>query len=257
MQLQVMSHCSNPDGRWDQVHAGILAKKAVHINSSSRSKLSWACELPPRCASAHAFDLIQFGRRTPSLWLGVCGVSTLSRLGIPLMESSPPDASVAQGAVAPSAIEKEILRLQKEKEKLLERREAVKRETLHSLADAFARKLQAAGLTVREGIEALRPYSHLKLHEEVTQRSSAIAARPSFQRSPHPGRARPVGRAAPPPSTQDSLEGYAQQVLGAGGKDWMDQPNLLLGGERPNAPLGQHAGLARVRALLKAFEQGS
>lgn len=172
------------------------------------------------------------------------------------MESSPPDASVAQGAVAPSAIEKEILRLQKEKEKLLERREAVKRETLHSLADAFARKLQAAGLTVREGIEALRPYSHLKLGEQVTQRSSVTAARPSFQRSPRMAHTRPVGRAVPQTTTQDSLEGYAQQVLGAGWKDWMDQPNLLLGGERPNALLGQHAGVARVRALLQAFEQG-
>lgn len=183
---------------------------------------------------SHAVDLIEPVRGQPAFRLARPAFPPFMTW-YPLMESSPPDASLVRGAVAPSAIEKEILRLQKEKEKLLERREVVKRETLHSLADAFARKLQAAGLTVREGIEALRPYSHLKLHEEVMQRSSAIGARPSFQRSPHPGRARPVGRAAPPPTTQGSLEAYAQQVLGAGWKDWMDQPNLLLGGDQPNA----------------------
>ena len=45
--------------------------------------------------------------------------------------------------------------------------------------------------------------------------------------------------------------------LGAGWEVWLEQPRLLLGREGPSALLGQRAGVARVRALLEAFEQGA
>lgn len=171
------------------------------------------------------------------------------------MESLPTDA-LAGSAVAPSTIDKEILRLQQERDKLLARREAVRHETLQNLADAYARKLQAAGFTVREGIQALRPYANVKLKADVAGRPGGEIGRHTVQRELGQSS---EGRAAvqPMPSAQESIESYAQQVLGTGWKEWLDKPNLLLGGDRPNALLGSRAGLAKVRALLEAFEQGA
>lgn len=171
------------------------------------------------------------------------------------MESLPTDA-LAGSAVAPSAIDQEILRLQQERDKLLARREAVRHEMLQNLADAFARKLHAAGFTVREGIQALRPYANVKLKVDMVERRGGEGGRQALQRAPT--RTSGGGAAAQPlPSAQQSIESYAQQVLGTAWKEWLDQPNLLLGGERPNGLLGSRAGLAKVRALLEAFEQGA
>lgn len=159
--------------------------------------------------------------------------------------------------MAPSMIDKEILRLQQEREKLLARREVVKHETLQSMADAFARKLQAAGLTVREGIQALRPYEHVRLSEALAARPTAGSGTRVVRRTPVPDSVRSAPVATQVSSVQDSVEAHAQQVLGAGWKEWLDQPNLLLGGERPNALLGHRAGVAKVRALLEAFGHAS
>lgn len=171
------------------------------------------------------------------------------------MESLPTDA-LAGSAVVPSTIDQEILRLQQERDKLLARREVVRHEMLQNLADAFARKLDAAGFTVREGIQALRPYANVKLKADVVERPESEDGKQVFRRAP--ARTSGGGAAAQPlPSAQESIESYAQQVLGTGWKEWLDKPNLLLGGDRPNALLGSRAGLAKVRALLEAFEQGA
>lgn len=168
-----------------------------------------------------------------------------------------PTETAAGGALAPSAIDQEILRLQQEREKLLERRAAVKRETLLSLADAFARKLQAAGLTVREGIQALRPYEHLKLNDPVLAYPQTEVPHRGLRRTRSTEASAPASVIEAELSPQQAVEAYAEQVLGAGWRDWLEQPHLLLGGERPSALLTQRAGVAKVRALLEAFEQGA
>jgi hypothetical protein len=155
-----------------------------------------------------------------------------------------------------AAIQDEIARLTSEQAKLHDRREAAKREALNSMADAFARKLQAAGFSVREGIQALRPYEKIKLDESTQPSTPTTGARRAVGRAPH---SPPLTRQAQTSqvSAHDSAQQYAQRVLGAQWQAWMDQPHLLLGGERPKMLLSNPAGIAKVLALLDAYEHNA
>lgn len=169
------------------------------------------------------------------------------------------DSPIRRTAAVPtadalSAIHNEIERLSGEQAKLRARREAIKRETLQSLADAFARKLQAAGLSVREGIQALRPYEKLKLDEMA---AAAPATTTAYHRAPAvQALKQPSGR-SPQVNARDAVEQQAQHILGAPWRSWLDQPHLLLGGEAPSALLANPAGVAKVRALLDAYGQST
>lgn len=164
-------------------------------------------------------------------------------------------AEKSASADALTAIQDEISRLSGERAKLHERREALRRETLASMADAFARKLQAAGFSVREGIQALRPYEKAKLEAEP------VAPRPVNSRSRSTGPHAPAPQLRTQPVRQQSgreaAQQYAQRVLGAQWQAWMDNPNVLLGGERPRALLDHPSGVTKVLALLDAYEQST
>ncbi|RYZ12914.1 MAG: hypothetical protein EOO24_01725 [Comamonadaceae bacterium] len=60
-------------------------------------------------------------------------------------------------------VEQRIAALQKERERLESRLQARRVEELKVLADAYARKLGAAGFTITEGIAALKPYRNVAI----------------------------------------------------------------------------------------------
>lgn len=172
------------------------------------------------------------------------------------MESPTHRTTTVPSDDALSAIQKEIEKLTGEQTKLRERREAVKLETLKSLADAFARKLQAAGFSVRDGIKALRPYEKINLDETPAPAVNS-AATTAFRRAPAVRPAKPNSVRPNQINARDAVEQYANDVLGAQWQSWLETPHMLLGGERPDALLGHPAGVAKVRALLDAYQRST
>lgn len=129
-----------------------------------------------------------------------------------------------------SEIEKEITRLQAQRDSLEAKRKSVAAEEVKILADAFARKLQSAGLSIADGIEALRPYADLVKSKAKTGIEQSSAA-------------------------SDSIAALAHAVLGSDAPQWLLRPNALLGGATPAALAKNSAGERRVRSLLDALRR--
>lgn len=129
----------------------------------------------------------------------------------------------------------QIRRLEAKRTALIEQRTRAETEELKVLADAYARKLQAAGLSIRAGIAALRPYE-----KSMNPCTGAAASR--------------SGANAQGDLTKeiDQLYEQARQVFGDDVGEWMDRRHVLLGGQSPRAVATQPEGLKKVRALLSA-----
>ncbi|WP_399684325.1 antitoxin Xre/MbcA/ParS toxin-binding domain-containing protein [Xenophilus sp.] len=141
-------------------------------------------------------------------------------------------------------IEAQIRRLSDEREAMEQQRERLRAEELKVLADAYARKLRAAGFTIREGLAALRPYAAVRLAQEQSD-AAPVAA-------PAPAPSAPQGTAAP----QD-LRSRAAQVLGPDASRWLRRPHPLLGGQTPQQVAATPQGLEKVNALLAAYARGA
>ncbi|RYF84181.1 MAG: DUF2384 domain-containing protein [Comamonadaceae bacterium] len=155
---------------------------------------------------------------------------------------------------SPADIEAEIQRLIAEREALEQQRQVLRVEELKVLADAYARKLQAAGFTIREGLDALKPYARVRLASEAPP----VAAPPLWRRaaapSPLPGS--PGSSSSGNAGGQD-LNSRAAQVLGDDAQRWLRRPHPLLGGQSPQQVAGLPGGLDKVHALLAAYARGA
>jgi len=142
-------------------------------------------------------------------------------------------------------VESQIQRLQRARETLETKRHGLREEELKILADAFARKLQAGGFTVREGLAALKPYARTRLNAETPA-------------SPAPGAAAPSTRArAAAPASAPDLREHASRVLGGEASAWLRHPHPLLGGQTPQQMAATPQGLEKVHALLAAYARGA
>lgn len=129
----------------------------------------------------------------------------------------------------------QIRRLEAKRAVLVEQKMRAHAEELKVLADAYARKLQAAGLSIREGIAALRPY----------EKSMSLRARQASRRS----RQGVDGLSASPLA---ELRAQARTVFGDEAEQWLNRPHPLLGGLSPRSAASQPAGLEQVQALLSS-----
>jgi hypothetical protein len=145
------------------------------------------------------------------------------------------------GTVSPTLddIEARIQQLTQAREALEAQRHRAREEELKVLADAFARKLKAAGFSVRQGIAALKPYARNWAAEPAPEAPAA-----------------PVQRAAAP-SPEAHLRALAVQVLGQEHAQWMKRPHPLLGGQTPQDTAVTPHGREKVQALLTAYARGS
>lgn len=155
-------------------------------------------------------------------------------------------------------LEAQMQRLREQRESLEQKRQLAREEELKVLADAYARKLTAAGFTVKEGLAALKPYASVRLAKSavapvtpvtpVTQ--AAIAPRRSVIQ---PAPLVPARAAAPVASPADDLNERAVRVLGDDAAGWLQRPHPLLGGQSPQQVAGLPGGLKKVHALLAAY----
>lgn len=160
--------------------------------------------------------------------------------------------SALSSPIALNDIEAEIRRLTREREALQEQQSRLRVEELKTLADAYARKLQAAGFSVAEGLAALRPYASVRM-QAAPAPAEPIAAAPALS--------------SPAPATQpqraslslglDTLHNRAAQVLGDDAHRWLRRPHSLLGGQTPLQLATTPQGLERVQALLAAYARGA
>lgn len=140
-------------------------------------------------------------------------------------------------------IEARIQRLTRAREALAAQRVTAREEELKVLADAFARKLQAGGFSIQEGIAALRPYARSRLQD-------APAASPSLPAAP---RARESAKG----TNGEDLREHARRVLGGEAASWLRRPHPLLGGQTPQQMAATPHGLDKVHALLAAYARGA
>lgn len=127
----------------------------------------------------------------------------------------------------------QIQRLEAKRAALVEQKSRAQAEELKVLADAYARKLQAAGLSIRAGIAALRPYE-----KAIRPRANAPGGPASAQ-----------GEAKRP---LDQLQEQARQVFGDDAGAWLARPHPLLGGMSPRDAANHLEGLEKIQALLTA-----
>lgn len=140
-------------------------------------------------------------------------------------------------------LEARIHKLTRAREALAAQRLTAREEELKVLADAFARKLQAGGFSIREGIAALRPYAHSRLQDTPAPTPAIRAA--ARGREPSQG----TGR--------EDLHEHARRVLGSEASSWLRRPHPLLGGQTPQQMAGTPQGLDKVHALLAAYARGA
>ncbi|MDA7418356.1 MbcA/ParS/Xre antitoxin family protein [Xenophilus arseniciresistens] len=168
--------------------------------------------------------------------------------------------SALSSSFALSDIEAEIRRLTREREALQEQRQKLRVEELKTLADAYARKLQAAGFSVAEGLAALRPYASVRL--QAAPDAGAAPAASAAPAAPAPAAASPAASAQPPQRAAlslglDALHNRAAQVLGDDAHRWLRRAHSLLGGQTPLQLASTPQGLERVHALLAAYARGA
>ncbi|MFT4267634.1 MAG: DUF2384 domain-containing protein [Xenophilus sp.] len=137
-------------------------------------------------------------------------------------------------------IEAQIRRLSDERDTLKRKRQGLRAEELKILADAYARKLQAAGFTIKEGLAALKPYAGVALGGEA----------PAAPRAPAPA-------AAERPSPSQELQTHASRVLGEDGSRWLRRAHPLLGGQTPLHVAAMPGGQEKVHSLLAAYARGA
>ena len=140
-------------------------------------------------------------------------------------------------------LEARIQRLSRAREALVAQRVTAREEELKVLADAFARKLQAGGFSIAEGIAALRPYARSRLPD-------AAAAAPAPSAAP---RSREPSKGA----GGEDLREHARRVLGGEASSWLRRPHPLLGGQTPQQMATTAPGLDKVHALLAAYARGA
>lgn len=141
-------------------------------------------------------------------------------------------------------IEARIQRLTRAREALAAQRVTAREEELKVLADAFARKLQAGGFSIQEGIAALRPYARSRLQD-------APAPAPAMPPAP------PRGREPSKGASGEDLREHARRVLGGEAASWLRRPHPLLGGQTPQQMATTPQGLDKVHALLAAYARGA
>ena len=147
-----------------------------------------------------------------------------------------------------SHLEAEIQRLLDEREALELQRQRLRVEELKTLADAFARKLQAAGFSVSEGLAALKPYARVRLQSEAAAASPRLAPRQPQE---------PRGPRASVTHGLDALHSRAAQVLGEDAHRWLRRAHPLLGGQAPLQIASTPQGVEKVNALLAAYARGA
>lgn len=143
-------------------------------------------------------------------------------------------------------IEAQIQRLMDERDRLERQRQGLRSEELKVLADAYARKLQAAGFTIKEGLAALKPYAAVRLHPQPPAPAPAPAPR---------GEERASASSSSPP--HEDLRAHASRVLGEDGPRWLRRAHPLLGGQTPLHVASTRRGLEKVHALLAAYARGA
>ncbi|MDI3380385.1 MbcA/ParS/Xre antitoxin family protein [Xenophilus aerolatus] len=129
----------------------------------------------------------------------------------------------------------EIRRLEATRAVLVEQKMRAQAEELKVLADAYARKLQAASLSIREGIAALRPYEKSMSSKCRQASTSSRQAVDGMSTSPLP-----------------QLQAQARTVFGDDAEQWLVRPHPLLGGRSPRDAAAQPEGLEKIQALLTA-----
>lgn len=140
-------------------------------------------------------------------------------------------------------LEARIQRLTRAREALAAQRVTAREEELKVLADAFARKLQAAGLSIQEGIAALRPYARSRLQDAPAVAPATVAA--------------PRGRESVRGAAGEDVREHAKRVLGSEASAWLRRPHPLLGGQTPQQMAATRQGLDKVHALLAAYARGA
>lgn len=135
----------------------------------------------------------------------------------------------------PEEVIAQIRRLEAKRAALLEQKMRAQAEELKVLADAYARKLQSAGLSIRQGIAALRPY----------EKSMSLKARQASRGSRQ-------GFGGMSTNGLAQLQAQARTVFGDDAEQWLDRPHPLLGGLSPRSAASQPAGLEQVQALLSS-----
>ena len=158
------------------------------------------------------------------------------------MQSHPP---------SPADLEAEIQRLIAQRETLEQQRQVLRVEELKVLADAYARKLQSVGFTIKEGLDALKPYARVRLASEAPP----VAAPPLWRRAAAPNPMASSHRSSD--SVGHDLNSRAAQVLGDDAQRWLGRPHPLLGGQSPQQVAGLPGGLDKVQALLAAYARGA
>lgn len=148
-----------------------------------------------------------------------------------------------------TGLEAQIQQLLQAREALEVQRQRLRVEELKTLADAYARKLQAAGFSVAEGLAALKPYANVRLQRDTPPPAAAPVATPA----PREGRA-PRGSVA---HGVEALHTRAAQVLGEDAQRWMRRAHPLLGGQAPLQVASTPQGVEKVQALLAAYARGA
>ncbi|WP_295551211.1 MbcA/ParS/Xre antitoxin family protein [uncultured Pseudacidovorax sp.] len=141
-----------------------------------------------------------------------------------------------------------IDRLTRERNALARQREQLRAIELQQLAEAFAAQLADAGLTVDEGIAALRPHTILRSGTN----GGDIAHRDRTHSVIRPGPYVTAPKSAPRPA-MDDVHIKAQDLLGRGAAAWLQSPHALLGGASPLDMASTARGKHKVMALLDAY----
>ena len=151
-----------------------------------------------------------------------------------------------------TSIEAEIQRLHKAREALQAQQARLRVEELKTLADAYARKLQAAGFSIAEGLAALKPYARVRLQDDAATSPATTAPSAPAPRAARTPRVRPTVDQG-----IDRLHQRATEVLGDDGRHWLRRAHPLLGGQAPLEVASTPQGVDRVHALLAAYARGA
>lgn len=145
------------------------------------------------------------------------------------------------------ALEAEIARLTQERRDLERQQQQLRVDGLRNLVDDFAQKLDAAGFSLQDGIEALQVRAR-PAPPPVDQpvRHSVI--------KPAPFVTAPKSQPRPP---MDAVHLRAQSVLGSDAIDWLKRAHPLLGGMTPAQMATTPRGEEKVLALLAAYARGA
>jgi hypothetical protein len=129
-----------------------------------------------------------------------------------------------------ASLEARIQQLVKEKADLEREQKRVRKIELEVLADAYARKLRAAGFTIEQGSAALRNYRHFDAKPTIRQARNLV-----------------IG------SADESIFATATRLMGNDATSWLERPHPLLGGISPEECCASPGGIKKVQALLAAY----